>query len=87
MINSLRDHLHPRGCRHVLGGSGLAQQIQDNIALTGSPTTIEEAPVLPTHINVYVNDTFGAIGTTKLTRDFTAVWRCQETNAAIWPLE
>ena len=57
----------------TITGDGFAQQYQDNIALTGSPTVIEEAIILPTHLNVYVNDTFGAIGTTKFTRDFNAV--------------
>ena len=70
----------------AVSGSGMCQQYQDNIALTGSPTTIEEAPILPTHLNVYVNDTFGAIGTTKLTRDFNAVWRCNDTVGPVWPL-
>ena len=70
----------------TLTGAGMAQQYQDNIALTGSPTTVEEAPVLPTHLNVYVNDTFGALGTTKLTRDFNAVWRCNDTVGPVWVL-
>jgi hypothetical protein len=70
----------------AISGSGIAQNYQDNISLTGSPTTIEEAPILPTHLNVYVNDTFGALGTTKLTRDFNAVWRCNDTVGAVWPL-
>jgi hypothetical protein len=67
-------------------GSGVAQQYQDNIALTGSPTLIEEAPILPTHLNVYVNSSFATIGTTKLTRDFNAVWRCGDTVSPVWPL-
>ena len=69
-----------------ISGSGWAQQYQDNIALTGSPTTVTEAPMLPTHLNVYVNDTFAAIGTTKLTRDFNAVWRCNDVAGQVWPI-
>ncbi len=69
-----------------VSGSGFAQQYQDNIALTGSPTTITEAPILPTHLNVYVNDSFASIGTTKLTRDFNAVWRCNDVVGQVWPI-
>lgn len=69
-----------------VSGSGFAQQYQDNITLTASPTTIEEAPILPTHLNVYVNDTFAAIGTTKLTRDFNAVWTCDGVVGQVWPI-
>lgn len=70
----------------TFSGSGWAQAYQDNIALTGSPAVIEEAPVLPTHLNVYVNSTFGAIGTTKLTRDFEAIWRCNDVVNQVWPI-
>lgn len=69
-----------------ISGSGWAQNYSDNIALTGSPTTVTEAPMLPTHLNVYVNSTFGAIGTTKLTRDFNAIWRCNDIANQVWPI-
>lgn len=69
-----------------VSGSGMSQQYQDNIAMTGSPAEIEEAPILPTHLNVYVDTTFGSIGTTKLTRDFTATWRCNDVASTVWPL-
>jgi hypothetical protein len=70
----------------TISGAGWGQQYQDAITITPGPTTIEEAPILPTHLNVYVNDTFGAIGTTKLTRDFNAVWRCNDVVGQVWPL-
>lgn len=69
-----------------ISGSGLAQAYQDNITLTGSPTTVLEAPILPTHLNVYVNSSFATIGTTKLTRDFNAVWRCNDVIGPVWPI-
>lgn len=70
----------------TISGEGFAQQYQDNITLTASPTTIEEAPVLATHLNVYSNDTFGAIGTTKLTRDFEAVCEIGGVVGQVWPI-
>ena len=47
---------------------------------------IEEAIILPTHLNVYANDTFGAIGTTKLTRDFEAVCEIGGVVGQVWPI-
>src|SRR6266496_2412020 len=58
-----------------LSGTAIGQQIQDNITLTGSPTAYEDVPVLPTHLDVYLDSTSGGIGGTKLTRDFNAVFR------------
>lgn len=70
----------------TVGGGGFAQQFQDNITLTASPTAIEEKPILPTHLNVYMDSTFAGIGTTKLTRDFNAVWRSTGRFGQIWPI-
>jgi hypothetical protein len=70
----------------VTGGTALGQSIQDGISLTGAPTAIEDQPILPTHLNVYLNATSGAIGTTKLTRDFNAVWRYNNARNAVWPI-
>lgn len=70
----------------AFSGTMRGQQLQDNIALTGSPTAIEEVPILPTHIDVYIDATSGGIGTTKLTRDFNVVWRNNDAYGVIWPL-
>jgi hypothetical protein len=69
-----------------ISGSGFAQQYQANITLTPTPTTIEEAIILPTHLNIYSNDTFGAIGTTKLTRDFNAEFSISGFSGPVWPI-
>lgn len=70
----------------TVGGGGFGQQFQDNITLTGSPTAIEDAPILPTHIDVWADDTFAGIGVTKLTRDFNVVWRSNGRFGQVWPL-
>lgn len=67
-------------------GTAIGQNIQDNITLTATPTAVEDQPILPTHLNVYVDSTSGAVGTTKLTRDFNAVFRYQNARSAVWPL-
>jgi hypothetical protein len=70
----------------TLSGSAIGQQIQDNIALTGSPTALEDVPILPTHLDVFIDPTSGALGTTKMTRDFNAVFRVNSRFNAIWPI-
>jgi hypothetical protein len=69
-----------------MSGSAIGQQIQDNITLTSSPTSISEKPILPTHLDVYIDSTSGGLGTTKLTRDFNAVFRCNDRWGAVWPI-
>lgn len=70
----------------TVAGTAIGQQIQDNITLTGSPTAIEDAPILPTHLDVYLDPTSGALGSTKLTRDFNAVFRYNDARAAVWAI-
>ncbi len=70
----------------TLGGSAFGQQITDNIVLTSSPTGVEDVPILPTHLDVYVDPTSGALGTTKLTRDFNAVFRVTDRFGQVWPI-
>jgi hypothetical protein len=70
----------------TLSGSAIGQQIQDNITLTASPTAIEDRPILPTHLDVWIDATSAGLGTTKMTRDFNAVFRCNDRWGAVWPL-
>lgn len=70
----------------TLGGSAFGQQIQDNITLTASPTAVEDVPILPTHLDVYVDATSAGIGGTKMTRDFNAVFRATDRFGQVWPI-
>src|SRR5215475_3251245 len=70
----------------TLGGNAIGQAIQDNITLTGSPTGVEDVPILPTHLDVFVDPTAGAVGTTKLTRAFKAISRCTNRLSPAWPI-
>lgn len=69
-----------------ISGSAFGQQIQDNITLTATPTAYEDKPILPTHLDVYVDTTSAGLGGTKLTRDFNAVWRCNDRFGQVWPI-
>jgi hypothetical protein len=70
----------------TLGGAAIGQNIQDNITMTASPTGVEDVPILPTHLDAYVDNTSAGIGTTKLTRDFNAVVRITDRFNPVWPM-
>lgn len=70
----------------TLGGDAFGQQIQDGITLTASPTAVEDKPILPTHLDVYVDSTSAGLGSTKLTRDFNAVFRATDRFSQVWPI-
>jgi hypothetical protein len=70
----------------AVSGSAFGQQIQDNITLTGSPTGLQDKPILPTHLDVFVDTTSAGLGTTKLLRDFNAVFRYSDARGPVWPI-
>jgi hypothetical protein len=70
----------------TVSGSAMGQQIQDNIVLTSSPTQAGDKPILPTHLDVYVDSTSAGLGTTKMTRDFNAVLRVNDRFGTVWPI-
>ncbi len=49
-----------------ISGKVLAQQLQNGITMTGSPTSIALAPLAGKHINFYLDPTSAALGTTQL---------------------
>ena len=69
-----------------VSGSAFGQQIQDGITLTSSPTGIEDKPILPVHLDVYVDATSAGLGGTKMTRDFNAVFRYNDARVPVWPI-
>ena len=44
-------------------------------------------PILPAQVCVYLDPTFAALGTTRLTRDFTAAFEIVGLNGPFWPLD
>lgn len=69
-----------------LGGSGIGQALADNITLTASPTALTQKPMLPTHIDVFLDDTSGALGTTKYVRVLNAKLTIGDRFNPIWAL-
>jgi hypothetical protein len=70
----------------AVSGSAFGQQITDNITLTASPTGLQDKPILPTHLDVFIDTTSAGIGATKLLRDFNAVFRYNDARVPVWPI-
>ncbi|HXF54827.1 MAG TPA: hypothetical protein VNK52_11955, partial [Hyphomicrobiaceae bacterium] len=61
--------------------------LQDGITMTASPTEIELVPVLPTQVDVYLDNTAAGIGTTKFTRVLSAELNISDRFGQVWPLD
>lgn len=69
-----------------IGGAMMGQRLSDNITLTPAPTTPPEAPMLPTEFDVYLDNTSGALGTTKLLRVLEATITYGDRFNPVWVL-
>src|SRR5258707_10273261 len=49
-----------------IGSKVLAQPLADGVTMTGGPTTVALAPMAGKHINIYLDPTSAALGTTQL---------------------
>jgi len=67
-------------------GTLLGQAITDGITMTATPTTPPEVPMIPTEFNVFLDPTFGALGTTKLTRVLEAKIHVGDRFSPVWVL-
>jgi hypothetical protein len=73
-------------------GTLLAQQLQDGITMTASPTALDQQPVVPVNIDVFLDATSAGLGTTRFTRvlsgsfaiasRFNPVWTMASNNAS-----
>jgi hypothetical protein len=76
----------------ALSGQGIGQKMSDGITLTASPTTPPTVPIFGNEIDIFLDPTFGALGTTKLLRvldatitvgsRFVPVWVMNTANAS-----
>lgn len=69
-----------------ISGAMLGQRITDSIAMTGSPTTPTEVPMIPTEFDVYLDTTSGGLGVTKLQRVLEATITIGDRFAPVWVL-
>ena len=67
-------------------GTAIAQQLQDAITMTASPTAVALSPVAGKHINLYVDTTSTGLGTTLYTRAFSIDYQYGNGFGPFWPL-
>jgi len=70
----------------TIGGKAFGQAITDGATLTASPTALLQKPVIPNQIDVYMDATSAALGTTKLTRAFETKIAITNRNGPLWAL-
>lgn len=70
-----------------LGGTVLARALEDGVTLTASPTSLAQIPVRPTELSVYMDDTSGGLGTTKLTRVLKGEFNIDSRFAPLWVVD
>lgn len=64
----------------------IARAFSDGITMTSSPTAITLAPVVGSHVNLWLDTASGSIGTTQLTRAFNFEYTYDAAFGAFWPL-
>lgn len=69
-----------------LSGQAIGRAISTGITMTSSPTAIPQVPILPKHVDIYVDSASGSLGTTKLTRSFEWEWMLGNRAAPFWPV-
>lgn len=67
-----------------LSGAMIGQKISDGITLTAAPTSVPEAPMLPTDFDVYLDPTSATLGTTKLLRVLEATITYGDRFNPVW---
>lgn len=68
------------------GVKGITQPIADGITLTTTPTAIALAPVFGKQVNVYLDPTSGALGTTQLLKVLQVDFMMDGIYGPFWPL-
>lgn len=85
LVNSWGYMINRGECKQK--GTMLMQAITDGITMTSTPTSIALVPVIPSQVCVYADADSADLGTTKLTRDFSVDWECNDRFGAVWPLD
>lgn len=86
MINELTLNFD-RGGAPTVGGSVIAAALEDGVTLTSSPTSVLPVPALITGVDVYMDATSGALGTTKLARLRSAEWTLGDRFNPVWVID
>lgn len=68
------------------GGSVMAQNIEEGVSLTASPTQNPDVPLAGSQFTIYSDTTFAGIGTTELQYPFRAEWSLSDVVNGVWPI-
>jgi hypothetical protein len=69
-----------------ISGAMFGQRLQDGIVLTAAPAAVEEKPILPNEIDIFLDTTGAGLGTTKLTRVLEAGFSVGSRFNPLWTL-
>lgn len=67
-------------------GKIIGQMLSDGITMTTSPTVVALAPVVAKQVNVFLDPTYGALGTTQLTRVLSIDYTMDSIYEPLWVL-
>lgn len=70
-----------------LGGSFVAQNLQDGVTLTAAPTELPNVPILGSQMDVFMDTTSAGLGTTKLTRVLGGTWNVSDKYNPFWVVD
>lgn len=86
LVTALELAFSRAGCE-IAGGEMIGAGLQDGITMTGSPTSIEQIPVLPTQVDVFLADTYAGLATADpLARAISVNWAMRDRFGPVFPL-
>ena len=71
----------------TFSGTIMGRGFADGVTMTASPTSVPPQPVHPSHVSIFMDNTFAAIGTTRLTRGFAADLSIGDKYQALFPVD
>ena len=73
--------------KFTLTGTVLGQNLTDGITMTPTPSFLPLVPILPSKLNVWIDPTATALGTTKMARCLSLDWHMTNKYGPVWPLD
>lgn len=67
-------------------GAMIGKALEDGVTLTATPTEIALTPILPKHVDIFVDTTAAGLGTTKLLRVLSGSFSIGNRYNPVWPL-
>jgi hypothetical protein len=68
-------------------GTMIAHELETGATLPHPVTAVDEAPLLPTDVSVYLSDTYASIGSSKLTRALMCNEKIGDRHNPVWVLD